>query len=86
MPETKNASDKIWIFTAVLCVKNPFDQITRYAISTSMPKQMAYFVNVTLVSCFTVFQPSILLFDLLLVVLLFSIVTVHKMSGSDLAE
>ena len=54
MPETKKASDKIWIFTAALCVKKPFDQITRNAISASMPKQTAYFINVTLVSCFTV--------------------------------
>ena len=39
-PETKKASDKIWRFTARLWAKKPFDQITRKAISTSIPTQI----------------------------------------------
>ena len=53
-PATKKASAKIWTFTAILSVKKPLDQITRNAINASMPMQAAYFINVTLVSCFTV--------------------------------
>ena len=85
-PETKNASDKIWIFTVVLCVKKPFDQITRKAINASIPKQIAYFVKVSFVSCFIVISPSTLLLDLLLVFFLFNVVAVYEMSGGDLTE
>lgn len=52
IPDTKNASDKIWIFTAILSVKKPFIQITINESTEATQKQMIYFFNSALFSFF----------------------------------